>query len=197
MEKLLNITMDFLYKNEDGMDEEKAEIIKYGLELLFLKITFFVATMIIGALMHSFWECLIFTALFSGIRSLAGGYHASTRVQCFVQSMLIFAAVLGVLKLVKTYAVILVPLAVLALISAAVIFRFAPVDTENKRLDEDEISIFRKKSRIAMLIEIAVAVIAYFIGFQSISCSVMLALIVTAILISAELIINKIRVEYE
>ena len=197
MEKLLNITMDFLYKNEDGMDEEKAEIIKYGLELLFLKITFFAATMIIGALMHSFWECLIFTALFSEIRSLAGGYHANSRMQCFVQSMLTFAAVLGLLKLVKTYAVILILLAVLDVVSALVIFRFAPVDTENKRLNEDENSIFKKKSRIVMLIEIAVAVIAYFIGFQSISCSVMLALIVTAILISVELIKNKIRVKYE
>lgn len=195
MEKLLNITMDFLYKNEDSMDEERAEIIKYGLELLFLKITFFAATMVIGAIMHSFWECFIFTVLFSGIRSLAGGYHASTRMQCFVQSMLIFVTVLGILKLVKIYSVVLVPLAVLALISAAIIFIFAPVDTENKRLDEDEIRIFKRKSRIAMLIEIAAAVIAYFIGFQTISCSVMLALIVTAMLISVELI--KSRVKYE
>lgn len=195
MEKLLNITMDFLYKNEDSMDEERAEIIKYGLELLFLKITFFAATMVIGAIMYSFWECLIFTVLFSGIRSLAGGYHASTRMQCFVQSMLIFVTVLGILKLVKIYSVVLVPLAVLALISAAIIFIFAPVDTENKRLDEDEIRIFKRKSRIAMLIEIAAAVIACFIGFQTISCSVMLALIVTAMLISVELI--KSRVKYE
>ena len=195
MEKILNITMNILYKNDDGIDEKKAEIIKYGLEIIFLKITFFASTMILGALMHSFWECLIFTALFSRIRSLAGGYHASTRMQCFVQSMLTFAAVLGVLKLVKIYSVILIPIVVLALISTAIIFRFAPMDTENKRLDEDEISAFRIKLRIVMLIEIATAVISYFIGYESISCSVMLALFVTAILISVELI--KYKVKYE
>lgn len=165
------------------------------LRYFFLKITFFVATMIVGALMYSFWECLIFTALFSQIRSLAGGYHAGTRMQCFVQSILTFVAVLGILKLVKIYSVILVPMIVLALISAAIIFRFAPVDTENKRLDEDEIGIFRMKSRIVMLIEIVVAVISYFIGFQSISCSVMLALFVTAILISVELMKHKVKYE--
>lgn len=40
MEKILNITMNILYKNDDGIDEKKAEIIKYGLEIIFLKITF-------------------------------------------------------------------------------------------------------------------------------------------------------------
>ena len=188
MEKILNVTMDFLYKNEENMDEEKAEIIKYGLELLFIKITFFAATMVIGLFMHSFWQCLIFTTFFSGIRSFAGGYHANSRIQCFVQSMITFAAVLIILKLVKLYEMILIPIVVLSIISSIVIFCFAPVDTENKRIDDEESRIFKGKSRIIMMIEIVVAVIAYFIGFQSISCSVMLALIVTAILISVEII---------
>lgn len=195
MEKLLNITMDFLYKNEDNMDEEKAEIIRYGLELLFLKVIFLIVTLFIGALMHSFWECFIFTSLFSGIRSFAGGYHASTRMHCFVQSVLIFAIVLGVLKLVKIYTVLFFPLLIISVASVVVIFRFAPLDTVNKIVDEDKISIFKKKSRIAMLIEIILAVITYFMGVQSITYSVMLALILTAILLLTELIKSKVRFE--
>ncbi len=69
MDKLIDATMDFLYRNEDDMDEEQAEIVRYGLELFFLKASFFAATMLIGILMGSFWECLIFTALLSGIRT--------------------------------------------------------------------------------------------------------------------------------
>lgn len=195
MEKIINIAMNFLYRNKDDMDEEKAEIIKYGLELLFIKIIFFAATMVIGLFMHSFWQCIIFTTFFSKIRSFAGGYHANSRIQCFVQSMITFVTVLIILKLVKLYVMILIPVSILSIISSIIIFCFAPVDTENKRIDDEEFRIFKVKSRITMLIEIALAIIAYFIRFQSISCSVMLALIVTAILISIEIIKRRVKCE--
>lgn len=191
MDAILNKIMDFIYKNEDDMDEEKAEIVKYGLEILLLKITFFAATLIIGALMHSFVECLIFTAFFSSIRSLAGGYHASTRLQCFIQSMLTFASVLGILKLEKVFPAIIIPLLILSVIAAIVILYFAPIDTENKRLDEDECKTFKQKSRIVMIVEIVIGAAAYFLNFSSITCSVMLALIVTGILMMTQLIINR------
>lgn len=34
MDKLLDATMNFLYRNEENMDEEQAEIVRYGLESL-------------------------------------------------------------------------------------------------------------------------------------------------------------------
>ena len=70
MDKLLDATMNFLYRNEENMDEEQAEIVRYGLELFYLKAFFFLATIAIGILMGSFWESLIFTALLSGIRTM-------------------------------------------------------------------------------------------------------------------------------
>lgn len=35
MDKLLDATMNFLYRNEENMDEEQAEIVRYGLELFY------------------------------------------------------------------------------------------------------------------------------------------------------------------
>lgn len=192
MDKFLDATMDFLYRNEENMDEEQAEIVRYGLELFFLKVSFFAATIIIGILMGSFWESIIFTALLSGIRTMAGGFHANTRMQCFIMSMLTFACVLMILKLVAVYNVILIPLTVLAVISSIIIWKFAPLDTENKPLEDDEIAIFRKKARIMLVIEIFISVAAYLIGFVTVACSALLALIVTGILMSAEFL-NKRR----
>ena len=40
MYKLLDATMDFLYCNGEDMDEEQAEIVRYGLKLFFLKFSF-------------------------------------------------------------------------------------------------------------------------------------------------------------
>lgn len=41
MDKLLDVTMNFFYSNEEDMDEEQAEIVHYGLELFYLKAFFF------------------------------------------------------------------------------------------------------------------------------------------------------------
>ena len=192
MDKLLDATMNFLYRNEENMDEEQAEIVRYGLELFYLKAFFFLATIAIGILMGSFWESLIFTALLSGIRTMVGGFHANTRMQCFIMSMLTFVCVLMILKIVAVYNVILIPLIVLAVISSIVIWKFAPIDTENKPLEDDEIAVFRKKARVMLIVEICISVAAYLIGFVSVACSALLALIVTGILMSTELL-NKRR----
>lgn len=42
MDKLLDATMNFLYRNEENMDEEQAEIVRYGLELFYESILKFV-----------------------------------------------------------------------------------------------------------------------------------------------------------
>lgn len=191
MDKLLDKTMNFLYKNNDNMDEEQAEVIRYGLELLFIKISFFLCTMIIGIVMGSVFECLIFTILFSSIRTLAGGYHANTRMQCFIISMLTFTSGLCLLKIVEIYEYILLPIAVVAIIFSIVIWEYSPVDTDNKRLDNDEKILFRKKTRKMIITEIFIALIAYFVGFLSVACSVFLSLTITGLLVIAELLNKK------
>lgn len=195
MDKILDKAIDFLYNNKDDMNEEKAEIIRYGLEVLLIKITFFTAALVISLLMHSFWECIIFTSLFSGIRSYAGGYHANTRKKCFVLSMLTFCSVFMILKLIKTFPLILMIVVIFAAASSVVIFRFAPIDTENKRLDDEEIQIFRKKSRTAVVVELIMAAVAYFLNFKGIMCAVMLSLILTALLICIEIKSSRIKTE--
>lgn len=182
MDRLLDKLMNFLYNNQENMSEERYEIVKYGLEIILIKYLFFAAALIIGIIMHSFWECLIFIIFLSSIRSQSGGYHADTRIQCFVQSMLTFLVTLSLLKLQSIYEILVIPLAVLAFCSSIIIWLLAPIDTENKPLSENEKKKFGLKSKVILCLEIAIAIVSYLIGFDGISCSVMLALIATALL---------------
>ncbi len=183
MDRVLDRLMDFLYKSQENMSEERYEIVKYGLEILLIKYLFFSAALIIGILMHSFWECLIFIIFLSTIRSKSGGYHANTRIQCFIQSMLTFVFALSILKLEALYKVILIPLSIFAFCSTIIIWIFAPVDTKNKPLSENEKKRFGTKSKVILCLETVIAIIAYFIGFDGISCSIMLVFITTSLLV--------------
>lgn len=183
MDKVIDKLMKFLYKNQESVNEEEYEIVKYGLEILLIKYLFFAAALIIGILMHSFWECLIFIIFLSTIRSKSGGYHADTRIQCFIQSMMTFVFSLSILKLESIYNSIIIPLTILAFCSSIIIWALAPIDTKNNPLSENEKRRFGIKSKVILCFEIVIAIISYLVGFDGISCSVMLALITTSFLI--------------
>lgn len=182
MDLILNKIMDFLQQHE-SMDDDKEEIVRYGLEICILKALFTICTIIIGILMHSFFECVVFLVFFSFLRSNAGGHHADTRLQCFFESMLSYTAVIAVLNIAHSrfYAMLAISLATLG--SSVFIWVYAPVDTHNKRLDQNDCKYFAVKTKIILFIEIAITLIALFFMANKIACSSMLAIILTAILL--------------
>lgn len=182
MDKILNRTIAFIERN-NSIDAEKAEVIRYGLEILLLKVVFYIASIAVGILMHSFWECLIFLVSFSAIRSLAGGYHADTRIKCFIESMFMLMAILAALKVFPKilfgYGVLLAA----AFTAVTVIWVLSPIDTENKRLTIKERKILKIKTRSVLIIETVICLSAYLLNYDKAACTIMLALIMTAVLI--------------
>ena len=185
MDIFLDKIMDFIIHNKK-IDDEEAEIVRYGLEVAVLKITFFAAALVVSLLMNSFWQFIIFISLFSLLRSYAGGYHAQTRIRCFVQSMLLIIVAIMIINISQKNTYIIVPLSVVALAASIIIWRIAPVDSKNKRLDFDEKAIMRRKTRITLMVEIIIGIASYFFNFKTISCAVTLSIIASCVLLLAE-----------
>lgn len=185
MDIFLDKIMDFIIHNKK-IDDEEAEIVRYGLEVAVLKITFFAAALVVSLLMNSFWQFIIFISLFSLLRSYAGGYHAKTRIRCFVQSMLLIIVAIMIINISQKNTYIIVPLSVVALAASIIIWRIAPVDSKNKRLDFDEKAIMRRKTRITLMVEIIIGIASYFFNFKTISCAVTLSIIASCVLLLAE-----------
>lgn len=185
MDILLDKVMDFIIHNRK-IDDEEAEIVRYGLEIAVLKITFFAAALVISLLMNSFWQFIIFISLFSVLRSYAGGYHAKTRIRCFIQSMLLIVAAIIIMNITQKFTYIIVPLSVIALAASIIIWRIAPVDSKNKRLDFDEKAIMRRKTRITLIAEIIIGIVLYILNFKIVPCAVTFSIIASSVLLLAE-----------
>lgn len=185
MDMFLDKIMDFINHNRK-IDDEEAEIVRYGLEMAALKITFFAAALAVSLLMNSFWQFIIFISLFSVLRSYAGGYHAKTRIRCFIQSMLLIIAAVMIINITQKITYIIIPLSLSALVACAVIWRIAPVDTKNKRLNFDEKVPLRKKTRITLAVEIIIGIVLYLLNFKMVSCAVALSIIASCVLLLAE-----------
>lgn len=128
-------------KNED------VEVYRFGLECAFLKIIHIISYLLIGILLDETISLLFSGCVLILLRKKAGGYHAKTRVGCYIFSCCMVFIVCMLNDLMQFCWLNIVVL----VIADIIIFIFAPVDNENRRFEPSEAKNFRNKS-IAMLV---------------------------------------------
>ena len=185
MDKILDFLVGIIERN-DSINEDEKEEIRYGLELILLKALFWCLVTTTGIIMRCFWECVIYNLMFFLLRSYAGGYHASTRTRCLIQSVITVIIALTAIKICRESICGIIILAVIALVCGISVWIFAPVDTKNRQLDNDEIRRFRNRARITLAIQAAIGIAAYCIGLKTIACATMTAIATSGVLVLAE-----------
>lgn len=194
MEIILNKVMTFIAKDNE-LDDEEAEVVRYGLEIVITRAIFAVIIVITGLLMNCFFESIVFAISFSLLREYGGGYHAETRSKCFVLSIFTLIAALSIIKLAENFQFLTFPIWGLALVLVIYILLKAPIDTPNKRFDEDEIRIYGKKARLLTVILLVAAVLLWILNFSDFSFTVLTGIIIQAYLMVKGQITNSINRE--
>lgn len=80
--------------------EEDVPIYRYGLEAMYSSLLELLSILALAALIGNFWQTVLFFAAFIPLRLYAGGYHASTRLRCFLTSLVVYAAFTIMLEIV-------------------------------------------------------------------------------------------------
>ena len=170
-EKLMEMQ---IVKNEDK------ELYAYGFWQGFVILINLITVAVMGLLFGMLWQSLAFTAAYGLLRHTAGGYHARTPQRCYVLSVLLIAAVLALLKWVPWSGALCLPLIAL---SGAVIFILAPVEDENKPLDDLEIVVYKKRARIIYCILAAAAALALPAGYLPASACITISIFASAVMV--------------
>lgn len=145
----------FLVSNNIITDED-ASVYAYGLELILATIVNTFVVCVIGIVMGRFIETILFLASFAILRSFSGGYHASTHVKCLVILVVAYMINMVLIWMISVEYMLYASL-VLQFISIFLIFKYAPVENENKPLNEEERRNYKIKSRILSLVLAAIA----------------------------------------
>ena len=128
------------------ISHEDRELYEFGLRQGFTSMLNILTAAAVGAVFGCTLKALLFMGLYIPLRSFAGGHHARTPMICYIQSVVMLVAVCLYIKFVPCgwweYIVIAA--------AAAVIYLLAPVETENKPLDENERRVYRKKALIIL-----------------------------------------------
>ncbi len=149
--EVLSIKITNLIKSSmDGIDEEKEEVLKYGLDIIiyntFLLIIFLMSSLILGVLKPVITSLIVYGAL----RIAAGGAHAKTRVLCFIISVITFFGPIIISKFFLINSI--TPSVAIFIINILTIIIYAPADTLEKPIIIMKIRFYQKLSSLVIAI---------------------------------------------
>lgn len=119
------------------MKQGQAEVVAYGIELLFDNLFKLAALLILGILFRRTWEVVLCIGCFSLLRSQAGGVHRKSNIGCFA-----FMLAVCVLSCIGAEYIQELPTALLAVISVGVVLvnkLCAPFCTVNNPIVDENI----------------------------------------------------------
>ena len=167
------------------LEETQQELYEYAYRILLGRTIAVAVLFVIGIAFHTLIELILFSILFAALRQYAGGFHFSTMDRCIGFSSLVIL-MLGVILKNDFSCMGLLVLAVPEILSFLLIWLMSPVDCKNKRLDDLEKLVYRKRVRIVLLMEIGLLTLSLFLGFEKTSICVMSSHIVVAISLGME-----------
>lgn len=174
--------------NNHQIDESERCLYEYGFFIFLSNAIYVIITLILGSIFNILFESIVFYVAFSLIRRYAGGFHASSEINCtLITSISIFLCLLCT-KLCETNN-IQTPILVLTIIAAVSIFVFCPLDTPEKPLTKEEYKYFRKISWLILLLIVFTISIGWHFKLEFLMYPCCMSLILESIL----LVLGKIK----
>lgn len=143
MERMSQGILDFICRNMT-VDDETAEIYKYGIEITLSSIINLLLIIISSLLLGDLLGGLIFMLLFILLRSYTGGYHAETYLRCNTAFVITFIITFISARLMNSVKLDIIFISALLILSYIPILILSPVKNRHKVLSEEK----RKRSRI-------------------------------------------------
>ena len=185
MEKIAKRLTDWLIAKEAVAFDEK-ELYEYGIFHLLLNIIDTISILLLAVLFHEVMPTVFYIICFCTLRKYAGGYHAKTVFTCY---LLTLTAALGMLVLLRQFDFIAPVQFALWFISGIIILLFAPIQNENKILDDIEKVIYQKRTIITWLIQTIGMVLLYWLDFSN--CFE--AILISHVYVAISMIVGKMR----
>lgn len=149
-------------------DKETLELYEYAIYITLSGLFHILTVLLLGICFNMLIESVVFYGSFILIRKFAGGYHAKTPTRCYLFSVLVSIAVLCSIRAVYAFYSIhlLVCLLFVELICALFVFLIAPLQSDNKPLDEKEINLYKKVVRVIVSVVFAFSSVLACLGIE-------------------------------
>lgn len=166
------------------VDDERAEVIKYGLELIIGELPKMFLLFVIAWLFGIFKYALISFAIILPYKLVSGGVHLKTHIGCILGTSLLYCGNVFISKYINIPDIKnqIIFSAIILIFAIIMISLYAPADTEN-------VPILRKKERakkkiISYIIVTSMIIISFFVKDKVISNMFRVGVLLQSIMIS-------------
>lgn len=178
-ELFLDKSIELIQQYHDPYTEEEIELLRYGLEGIYLTVTKLVIIILLSFILHIEKEVLLLLILFNIIRFTGFGVHARTSTSCLITSTLFFIIIPYVFLQIQFTIIIKMIICGLCLISYIL---YAPADTIKRPLYN------QKKRKTRKLITVIIGLI-YSFGSICIQNTPIQSMLLAALLIQSIVIL--------
>lgn len=144
------------------IDSKDEEVFKYGLEGFITAVLEILSVLIVSAILGNFINTIIFFIAFLPLRLYAGGYHAETRLNCYLVLLFVYYCFILLTNYIANSYITVFEICSLVLTVITVMLA-SPIINANKKASKKEISFYREKSIKIMIIENIVILAGIFI----------------------------------
>lgn len=160
-EKLNNMSEKIAdwFIRQKAIAADERELYAYAVHCLFSLLYPLVFALVIGAFLQMPIEAVAMIMPFIAVRKFSGGYHADRFYKCLIISSIVIVTMLQILKYINNnmfFNVIYIGSSILLMI-------FSPIDSANKRLDNDD-KRFCKKITILIVVVLFIIVELHWIA---------------------------------
>lgn len=183
IEKICTYIVNQMRKQMPDIDDEKAEIITYGIELIIGEIPKIFLLFVLSFILGIGWYTVFAYVALIPYRASSGGFHLKTHVGCIIGSSVFYYGIVYlskfiILNLVQKYIIIGIAL----IFGVIMVSLYAPADTEN-------IPIISKKERkrkkiLSYITLVLTLIVSIFIKDSIISNILIFGVIVQSFMIS-------------
>lgn len=195
IDKICDKLMGRIRAKMPEVDDERAEVIKYGLELIIGELPKMFLLFIIAWLLGIFKYALISFAIILPYKLVSGGVHLKTHIGCILGTSLFYCGNVFISKYINIPDIKnqIIFSAIILTFSIIMISLYAPADTEN-------VPILRKKERakkkiISYIIVTAMIIISFLVKDRVISNMFRVGVLLQSIMIS-KLTYNIFKVKF-
>ena len=127
------------------ISKDETAVVRYGLEVFFISFLELAAIFVLAAFVGNLASTVCFFLAFIPLRLFAGGFHASTRLRCFVLSLSVYCVFTVIMQMIPTswYTKLVYGL---LLVTGYIIWRFSPSIHRNRRSNEYDRQFYHRIS---------------------------------------------------
>ena len=195
IDKICDKLMKRIRAKMPEVNDERAEVIKYGLELIIGELPKMFLLFIIAWLLGIFKYALISFAIILPYKLVSGGVHLKTHIGCILGTSLLYCGNVFISKYINITDIKnqIIFSAIILIFAIIMISLYAPADTEN-------VPILRKKERakkkiISYIIVTAMIIISFLVKDRVISNMFRVGVLLQSIMIS-KLTYNIFKVKF-